>query len=65
MPKTVRKKAEGKENVTFTLEGEDALAFRDFKEKEIIGTNAIAGKKLMLERLRQWQSQRPQEAGTV
>jgi hypothetical protein len=47
-------------NITFCLRGQDAKDFNEYKEQEIIDTHAIAGKKLALERLRQWRAQRAQ-----
>lgn len=47
-------------NVTFQLKGEEAEDFLAYMEQEFIGINSVAGKKLALERLKQWKVQTAQ-----
>ena len=44
-------------NVTFQLKGEEAEDFLAYMEQEFISINSVAGKKLALERLKQWKAQ--------
>jgi hypothetical protein len=44
-------------NVTFQLKGEEAEEFLKYMEQEFISINSVAGKKLALERLKQWKAQ--------
>ena len=48
--------------ISFELEGEDAVRFLAYKKKQYLKGNAEAGRKLLFERLEQWEKQQEEAA---
>jgi hypothetical protein len=51
-------KTDERVNISFSLEGDEAALFNDYKSKEFIKNSAEAARKLMLESLHEWKSKR-------